>query len=149
MMKRLLILMLLGMITAVLAACGNDQQVVSLDNLKMAPMSDMPTMVQEAPVRVQEAYQFAQMNQDVLEHIPCYCGCGAMGHTSNYSCFIAETKADGTVVYDEHALGCGICVDIAHDTMRLLAQDKDVDTIFAEIDNTYARFGPPTPLDKN
>jgi hypothetical protein len=110
-------------------------------------MSDMPTMVQEAPVRVQEAYQFAQMNQDVLEHIPCYCGCGAMGHTSNYSCFIAETNADGIVVYDEHALGCGICVDIAHDTMRLLAQGKDVDAIFAEIDNTYARFGPPTPLE--
>jgi hypothetical protein len=30
--------------------------------------------------------------------------------------------------------------------MRLLAQGKDVDTIFTEIDNTYARFGPPTPL---
>ncbi|MFO7684095.1 MAG: PCYCGC motif-containing (lipo)protein [Chloroflexota bacterium] len=146
MMKRLLILMVLGMLTAVLAACGSDPQVVSLDDLEMASLSHMPQMVHEAPVRVQEAYQFAQMNKDVLEHIPCYCGCGAMGHTSNYSCFIAETEADGTIVYDEHALGCGICVDIAHDTMRLLAQGKDVDTIFTEIDNNYARFGPPTPI---
>jgi hypothetical protein len=118
-----------------------------LDGLGFAPLTEMPSVVQEAPVPVQEAYQFAQMNKDVLENIPCYCGCGAMGHTSNYSCFIAETEADGTVVYDEHALECGICVDIAHDTMRLLAQDNDVDAIFTEIDNTYARFGPPTPLE--
>ncbi len=147
-MKRKLMVLALGLIvTAVLAACGGDQQVVSLEGLDLAPIDDMPTVVQEAPIRVQEAYQFAQMNKDVLENIPCYCGCGAMGHTSNYSCFIAETEADGTIVYDEHALDCGICVDIAHDTMRLLAEDKDVDTIFTEIDNTYARFGPPTPLE--
>lgn len=146
-MKRLVILMVLGIVTAVLAACSSDQQVISLDGLGFAPLTEMPSVVQEAPVPVQEAYQFAQMNKDVLENIPCYCGCGAMGHTSNYSCFIAETEADGTVVYDEHALECGICVDIAHDTMRLLAQDNDVDAIFTEIDNTYARFGPPTPLE--
>ena len=95
MMKRLLILIVLGMVTAVLAACGSNQQTVSLDNLEMAPLSDMPQMVHEAPVRVQEAYQFAQTNKEVLAHIPCYCGCGSMGHTSNYSCFIAETEADG------------------------------------------------------
>lgn len=146
-MKRLVILMVLGIVTAVLAACSSDPQVVSLDGLDFAPLTEMPSVVQEASVPVQEAYQFAQMNKDVLENIPCYCGCGAMGHTSNYSCFIAETEADGTVVYDEHALECGICVDIAHDTMRLLAQDNDVDAIFTEIDNTYARFGPPTPLE--
>lgn len=146
-MKRLVILMVLGIVTAVLAACSSDQQVISLDGLDFAPLTEMPSVVQEAPVPVQEAYQFAQMNKDVLENIPCYCGCGAMGHTSNYSCFIAETEADGTVVYDEHALECGICVDIAHDTMRLLAQGNDVDAIFTEIDNTYARFGPPTPLE--
>ena len=107
---------------------------MSLDNLEMATLEEMPTSVQKAPVRVQEAYQFAKLNQDVLEHIPCYCGCGSMGHISNYSCFIAETKSDGTVEYDEHALECGICVDIAHDAMRLVADGKDIDAIFAEID---------------
>ncbi len=147
-MKRwLAFIVMVVVLTAVLAACSTDQQVVSLEGLELAPIDDMPPVVQEGPIRVQEAYQFAQMNKDVLENIPCYCGCGAMDHTSNYSCFIAETEPDGTIIYDEHALACGICVDIAHDTMRLLAEDKDVDTIFTEIDNTYARFGSPTPLE--
>lgn len=146
-MKKLLFLSLFLGLIVILAACGGDEQVVSLAGLEMASIDAMPPSVQEAPVRVQEAYQFAQMNEDVLENIPCYCGCGSMGHTSNYSCFVAGTEPDGGVVYDEHALACGICVDIAHDTMRLLADDKDIDAIFAEIDQTYARFGPPTPLE--
>ena len=146
-MRRLLLISLIAVLMVILAACGADEQVVSLDNLEMASLEEMPASVQEAPVRVQEAYQFAQMNQAVLENIPCYCGCGSMGHISNYSCFIAGTEPDGTILYDEHALECGICVDIAHDSMRLVADGKDIDTIFTEIDQTYARFGPPTPLE--
>ena len=96
-------------------------------NYEMAVMPDMPMTMQQAPVRVQEAYQFAVANPEVAQAIPCYCGCGAMGHTSNYSCFVAEEAVDGTLAFDEHALGCGICVDIAQDTMRLLEEGKSVD----------------------
>lgn len=116
-------------------------------NYDMAAMSELSMSVQQAPVRVQEAYQFAVANPEITQAIPCYCGCGAMGHISNYSCFVAEEAADGTLTFDEHALGCGICVDIAQDTMRLLDEGMSVDQIFADINGRYARFGPPTPLE--
>jgi hypothetical protein len=71
-----------------------------------------------------------------------------MGHTSNYSCYVARTDDDGEVVYDNHALGCSICVDISQDTMRLLDQGKELSEIFTYVNNSYARFGPPTSLEQ-
>lgn len=108
----------------------------------MAPLAEMPADVQSAPVSVQQAYRFAFANPDVLQHIPCYCGCGAMGHTSSYSCYVAGVDAAGKITYDAHALGCSICVDITQDTMRLLAQGKSVQEIQAYVDSTYAQYGP-------
>ncbi len=134
-------LILIAFLGTVVSGCGGGQH-----ELAMAPMDGMPERVQTAPARVQEAYQFAVANPDVLQQIPCYCGCGAMGHTSNYSCYVAEAGAAGSITYDEHALDCGICVDISQDVMRLLAQEKSVAEIYGYVDNTYARFGPATPL---
>jgi hypothetical protein len=45
-------------------------------------------------------------------------------------------------MYDTHALGCSICLDITQDTMRLLAQGQSVSEIKAYVDQTYAQFGP-------
>lgn len=136
------LLLLVAILSGGLAGCSNNGQ----HTLEMAAMDGMPERVHSAPVRVQEAYQFAVANPDVLQQIPCYCGCGPMGHTSNYSCYVAETGPDGVITYDEHALDCGICVDISQDVMRLLAQGKSTAEIFATINGTYARFGPATPL---
>ena len=108
----------------------------------MAPLANMPADFQGAPVSVQQAYQFAAANPDVLTQIPCYCGCGAMGHTSNYSCYISDKSADGSLTFDSHALGCSICVDITQDTMRLLGQGKSVPEIRTYIDSTYAKYAP-------
>lgn len=108
----------------------------------MAPMSGMPADVKSAPVTVKQAYQFAAANPDVLKKIPCYCGCGREGHTSNYSCYVKSVDAQGAITYDSHALGCSICVDITQDTMRLLRQGKAVVDIKAIIDQTYAQYGP-------
>jgi hypothetical protein len=113
-------------------------------NVSMAPLEELPPLVQSAPVSVLEAYQYAVANPDILSQIPCYCGCGGMEHTSNYSCFVDEVQADGTITFDTHALGCSICVDIAQDTMRLHVQGRDVDEIFTYVDNKFAQFGPPT-----
>lgn len=110
--------------------------------LAMAPMAGMPAEVQAAPVTVQQAYQFAVANPDILSEIPCYCGCGAMGHTSNYACYVAGKDENGQVLYDNHALGCSICVDITQDTMRLLKEGKSLPDIRAFVDQTYASFGP-------
>jgi len=107
----------------------------------MAPMSDMPAEVRAAPASVQEAYRFAAANPDIMQQIPCYCGCGAMGHTSNYDCYIVAVDGDGQITFDTHALGCGICVDITQDVMRLLSEGKSVPEIRAYIDQTYSQYG--------
>lgn len=138
----LTLLLLIALLGTGLAGCSNSSQ----HEIEMASKDSMPERVQTAPTRVQEAYQFAVANPDVLQQIPCYCGCGAMGHASNYSCYVAEAGADSTITYDEHALDCGICVDISQDVRRLLSQEKSVGEIYNYIDNTYARFGPASPL---
>lgn len=120
-------------------ACASN----SAHDLKMAPMSMLPADMQNAPTRVREAYQFAVANPDALRNVPCYCGCGAMGHTSNYSCYVKESKADGTVVVDGHALGCSLCVDITQDVMRSTHDGRAPPEIRASIVSTYSQFGPP------
>jgi len=65
----------------------------------------LPQYVQQAPATVRETYLFAYANQDMLRHIPCYCGCGAVGHKSVRDCFVKEVKADGTVVWDSMGYG--------------------------------------------
>jgi hypothetical protein len=114
----------------------------STDGLKMAPMADMPAKVKSAPATVQQAYQFAVANPDVMMQVPCYCGCGAMGHTSNYACYVAGQNADGSTQFDSHALGCSLCVDITQDTMRLLREGKSVKDIRAYVDGKYSQYGP-------
>ena len=126
-------------LSGLLSACSPQQMDHSFD---MADMSGMPTDVQTAPVLVQQAYQFAVANPDILKEIPCYCGCGGMGHTSNYACYVADQNADSSLAFDNHALGCSICVDISQDTMRMLDEGKTVPEIRAYIDQTYAQYGP-------
>lgn len=110
--------------------------------LAMAPMSDMPADVQQAPATVSEAYRFAAANAPVMQQIPCYCGCGDLGHKSNYACYVAGAEVSGRLRYDQHALGCSICVDITQDVMRLLRQGKRMAEIRTYVDTTYARYGP-------
>jgi hypothetical protein len=115
--------------------------------IAMASMENMPQSVKDAPVTVQESYQFAVANPEVLKQIPCYCGCGNMGHTSNYSCYVQSQSPNKELAFDEHALGCGICVDITQDTMRLMRQGKGVSEIRSYIDSTYSQYG-PTNMDQ-
>lgn len=108
----------------------------------LAPMDQMPVEVQSAPQVVSEAYRFAAANPDVLTELPCYCGCGGMGHTSNYSCYVAGENEDGSLNFDNHALGCSICVDITMDAMRMLDEGKPLSEIRSYVDQTYSAFGP-------
>ena len=101
-----------------------------------------PSEVREAPVVVRQSYAFAHEHPEILKAIPCYCGCGAIGHTSNYDCYVADEATDGTITYDLHALGCSICVDITQDAGRLLEEGRSPPEIRASIDSTYARYGP-------
>jgi hypothetical protein len=138
----LLLLMMLAVLA--LSACGRDSDAAS-------HASQLPHFVQDTPPRVQTAYQFAIDHSDELAKYPCYCGCGAMGHTSNLSCYIRERAEDGTITFDNHATGCGICVDITQDVIRLRGEGMSSPDIRAYVDAQYGAFGPstntPLPMD--
>ena len=135
-------LLLLGLsfvlLAGLLPACSSTH---STAGLSIMPMEKLPAEVRAAPSVVQAAYQFAAANPDVMKGIPCYCGCGSIGHTSNYSCYVQGSAAQGSVTFDDHALGCSLCVSITQDAMRLLKEGKTVPEIKAYVDATYAKYG--------
>ena len=121
-----------ALIALLLSACGANNK------------PTMPDFVVQAPPRVEEMYHYAIEHSDDLAAVPCYCGCGNMGHTSNLSCYIQERKPDGSIVFDSHATGCGICVDIAQDVKRMRAEGKSLSEVRTVIDATYGSYGPGT-----
>ena len=87
-----------------LTACGGTAETSSTE-IKLAPQSALPDFAKDAPPQVQEAYQFAVANPEILQQMPCYCGCGAMGHQNNYQCYVKEVRADGALTFENHAFG--------------------------------------------
>lgn len=94
--------LLLLVLTAGISACGGSADTTQ-KSLTLAPSSALPDYVRDMPLRVQEAYRFAIANPDVLQYIPCYCGCSSM-HGNNLDCYVAAYHPDGTVAeFDNHA----------------------------------------------
>lgn len=140
----IMLVLVVVLFSGLLSACSGSKAEKSHQNLEMASLDKLPAEIKTAPLAVRQAYQFAVANPQVLQAIPCYCGCGVMGHTSNYSCYVSDVQADGKVIFDNHSLGCSICVDITQDTMRLLQQGKPVPEIKEYVGQTYSRYGPAT-----
>ena len=97
-----------------------------------------PDYVMELPAEWQGAYAFALARPDVLQWLPCYCGCGGMGHGSNLDCFFEPREQMGTFTYEEHASFCSVCVDTANLAQQLLEEGTSIGEIRAAVD---ARFG--------
>lgn len=72
---------------------------------ELAPASALSPELRQLSPEIQEAYRFALANRAVLEKIPCYCGCGNVGHMDNWMCYIQSESTDGQVVFDYHAAG--------------------------------------------
>lgn len=101
------------------------------------------------------AYAYALENPQILEKIPCYCGCyipvamhGGFEHKNNKNCFI---KDDGSWV--KHGSECDVCVYIALDVKNWLNEGMSIKQVRDGIDSKYGSSGaPPTrtpPLDEN
>jgi len=102
----------------------------------------------QRPVDVVRAtYEFAARHPDVLEYVPCFCGCERSGHKGNHDCFVAGRDSSGAVTqWDTHALGCQICLDVARDALQMHRAGASVAAIRAAIDQKYAGPGvPQTP----
>lgn len=121
-----------------LAACSQ------VNAVNLAPESALPDFMRDADRDFKIAYRFAIANPDELTKDPCYCGCVYMGHSSNLDCYITEISADGSITFNNHASGCGICVEITLDVMRLLNQGWGAPQIRSYIDSHYSQRGPGT-----
>jgi hypothetical protein len=103
-----------------------------------------------SPDVVKAVYEFAARHPEVLEYVPCFCGCERGGHNSNEDCFIAGRDAKGRVAaWETHALGCEICIDVAQQAMQMHNTGASVADIRAAIEKRFAGAGEghtPTPM---
>jgi hypothetical protein len=131
----------------VLAACSNKKESSSHQLHTTAngdtqeatsSISVLPSFLINQRTEIRQVYQIAAENIDVLQWIPCYCGCGeSAGHKSNQNCFIKEVQSDGTVIWDDHGTRCETCMEIALQTAVLKKQGKTNKEIRTLIDETY------------
>ena len=49
---------------------------------------------------VRAAYAFAVRRPDVVQYLPCYCGCEKQGHRSLEFCFVKKRNASGIAEWD-------------------------------------------------
>ena len=89
-----------------------------------------PTLFNDEKTRA--AYQVAKDIPEVLEQLPCFCGCmTSFGHKNNLFCF-----------KDQHGSGCSICQDIALDARKMHDQGLSITQIQDNIKAKYARYQP-------
>jgi hypothetical protein len=108
-----------------------------------------PDYVKALPGAGKAAYAFALARPDVLQRLPCYCGCAGMEHRSNLDCFFQRREVKGTFAYEEHASFCDICVKTANMASDMLQKGSTMTQIRAAVDSTFgggAAPGTDTPL---
>jgi len=103
-----------------------------------ASVDEMPSFLSDKPKEMQMVYAAAGKAADLLDWIPCYCGCGeSAGHLSNKNCFVHDIKEDGTVVWDDHGTRCLVCMEIAIESIKMQQEGKSLKEIRETIDKTY------------
>ena len=75
------------------------------DWLETVSPGSLPSFVLDKSQQVEEAYRYAVDHEDILQYIPCFCGCHKIGHQHNAACYITERPADGQVTFNSHAVG--------------------------------------------
>lgn len=112
----------------------------------MALLTALPSAVQAADERTQQAYRFAVANPEAAEEVPCYCGCIGLDHDTSLDCYIAGVDTEGDIEFDLHANACTVCVDITQDQMRMIDDGLSPEMIREAIATAYSKYGPPTPM---
>ena len=111
------------------------------------PYPFIPNMAPRPADVITEVYEFAGRRPDILEFVPCFCGCESAGHRANAHCFVQSRNEDGSVAaWEQHGIGCAVCIDVARDSMQLAASGASVGDVRAAIEDKYAaRFPRMTP----
>ena len=157
-MKKRLMLILLAM-TLVVAACGQkgkEHGSLEVGQQKQLPNGDLqevtasaaelPAFMDDKSEDMRLIYQVAGSATDILDYIPCYCGCGeSADHKSNKNCFVDEIREDGSVVWDDHGTRCQACLEIAVQSVKMTQEGKTLTEVRNFIDETYKEgYAKPT-----
>ncbi len=121
-------------IIAVILLAGIAYAVLSGDSTKKTPSSQikLPSYAYTNPITL-KGYMYATEHPEILEQIPCYCGCG--GHSEHR--FLRDCYIHDDWTYDEHASFCDVCIGEAIKVQDYLAQGKTLKEARALIDQEY------------
>ena len=100
------------------------------DSAQLSKAADVlsPSLFSDEKTRA--AYQTAKDIPEVLEQIPCFCGClSNFGHKNNLFCF-----------KDQHGAGCNMCQDIALDAKKMHDQGMSIAQIQEKIKTKYSQY---------
>ena len=109
------------------------------------PLRD-PRRLRAAGLRdLRGPYAYAAVNPEILNQIPCYCGCARLGHRSNLECYIRGRTADGRPIWDDHTFTCPMCADITREVALMMQSGSTVGAARQAIEAVYgARYGAGT-----
>jgi hypothetical protein len=146
--RRFLILIGAGLATACtpIAQTSPSPTASAIHPLRANPTRGIwPAQYHAATQPVRDAYAWAATHENILQYIPCYCGCGASGHRNNYDCFVRAKAASGWITMDLHGLNCGTCVSITLETSSMTAKGLTLRQMRTAIDARWSATGPSTP----
>ena len=110
------------------------------------PLIELGGFAPPRPMDVlKDAHVFAADHPEVASYVPCYCGCGNMGHKNNADCFVGSRDAQGKVTaWVPHGAACAVCIDIAVESMRMRNSGASASAIRTQIQNEYRPHFPTT-----
>ncbi|MEH7236473.1 PCYCGC motif-containing (lipo)protein [Bacillus sp. JJ1562] len=153
-MKKICVFLTLVLVFGLIGCSQNDEGHESSDQehvmgdkrVQTASIDVMPDFLDGKSEEMVTIYKAAAMHQDLLESMPCYCGCAdSVGHRDNYDCFVHENKGDA-IVWDDHGTKCMVCLEIAATAVMEYSKGKSPSEIRGMIDETYKEgYANPTP----
>ena len=72
------------------------------DLLETVPAGGLPSFARKGGAKVEAAYRYAVEHGEILQYIPCFCGCGGIGHMHNADCYVAERLPGGVITFTSH-----------------------------------------------
>lgn len=100
-----------------------------------------------ADAATEEAYAYALYHPQIVRWMPCYCGCGGMGHRSNLDCYLKPGTPGDRTVFEEHASYCDICVKTTLLVKKMYSEGKSLREIRQAVDQTFGGAAPGTPTE--
>ncbi|TMU86845.1 hypothetical protein FGG79_01480 [Bacillus sp. BHET2] len=146
--------LLIGLL-GVISGCSSDQAEESKHNHTAAngdlreetdSVDSLPSFLNDKDDNMKLIYTSAAKNPELLQYIPCYCGCGdSADHESNLNCFVYELKGE-KVVWDDHGTRCQLCLKIAAESIVKYKNGESIKQIRNYIDEQYKEgYAKPTP----